>query len=727
MVLTWLLLLALLVPVRAQEADGELLANAGFNEDADADGLPDAWNASLDKVAWHEKAYMGKDYELVSKPGTYVMATQPIRLEPGEKYTLSFRARGEQGGIGGALIVHGPEKPTREMPILWNVNLTEDFEEYVGTFVAPNPVAVLYIYNIAKDKGTVAYDSVSLRKGDPDHTIIGQISLRPVDQPVEPALDTPHIPWATPTPEGPVKAFATIRTFRCEREFLDLCQCVDMDYDLIHTGYEGDQCVSETGRRATKRLQESYYETYVIPSRISGRLLEDIKGRVQAGAGLVIVEGFGQAGKLMDVQALQEAPAEHYVRAGVPWDMMPEKVLSSVQVGELGKGRVVRLQFPLDRSRVWGILPYDTTLAPYQTRQFEYWHWWTSVLSRAILWSAHREGQTKLAVVQTTPDAIALSTTDAPQGATARYMVRSARELRFDAPPLRTEMLQAPVRADESLRIEIPDTMPGGPVIADVMLLDAGGSVLDFGSFTTDRPQKARIVEVAADKQACAPGETPQVSLKLTADGEVAATIECKVIDPFGRVVWQEQTTQSLPAGESSVTFTPDLSKALRTHCKVFARVLWDGAEQDSRWCGLLIPSIGEAQCEEDFTVAPWGSGMTPPVQQVEFMTRTEELGLNAEFATTPYVAVEHGMPVGGYIGGAGIFSPGKRTAEGVRPKCLSDPAVIEEYKASARKQAALQQPYGLYAVGITDEGSLTHRHQRDEVCFSPHCLAAYR
>ncbi len=723
----WVLPFLLFAPLQAQEADGELLKNPGFNEDADGDELPDGWSTSHDRIVWREKVYMGKDYEILSAPGAYVLATQSVRLIPGEKYTISFRARGEETGIAGALIVHGEERPTREMPILWNVALTEQFEEYVATFVAPNPVAVLYIYNLARDKGRVAYDHVSLRQGDPDHAIIGQLSFRPIDRPLQPPLQTPHIDWATPTAGGPVKAFSTIRTFRCQREFLDLCQCIDLDYDLIHTGYDGDECTSETGRRAMERLKESAYETYIIPSRVGGQLLEDIKKRVEAGAGLVIVEGFGQAGKFLDPGDLQEAAEDHYLRRGVPWDIMPEKILRSVQVGQLGQGRVVRLLFPLDVARAWGILPYESNLESYKSRQFEYWHYWTSLLSRAILWSARREGQARLSLAEAGPSSFEVAAADAPEGARLRYMVRSGREIRFDGALLRTGMQQIALDGQGAASLPIPQELPAGTVIADVMLQDAAGDVLDWGSFVSSSPQRVQIAAVTADKEAYLPGEPAVVEVRLTAEAAVPATVRCRAIDPFGRVIWQEEQSREVAAGETVLGFSADLSGALRTHLKAFVSVLCDGEEQDSRWCTLLRPDVGEAAAAADFLVAPWGSGMTPPIQHAQFMARTVELGLNAEFATTPYVATEFGLPIAGYIGGAGAFREDNYTADGVRSRCLSDPAVVEHYTTQAREQAATQKPFGLYAVGITDEGFLTSRHKRHEVCFSPPCQEAYR
>ena len=113
--------LVLLLALGAEATDGELLKNPGFNEDADSNGKPDAWSISPDAALWREKAYLSKDYEIVSRPGAYVLATQPVRLKPGQRYTLILTLKGEAGGMGGALLLWGQERPTREMPIAWNI------------------------------------------------------------------------------------------------------------------------------------------------------------------------------------------------------------------------------------------------------------------------------------------------------------------------------------------------------------------------------------------------------------------------------------------------------------------------------------------------------------------------------------------------------------------------------------------------------------------------------
>ena len=718
------LLLATCTPALAGE---EILNNPGFNDDADGNGLPDHWSTTQDRVLWREKVFMGKDYEVVSKLPAYVLATQDVTLEKGREYTITLRCKGEDGGLVGALIMHGETKPVREMPIIWRAEPATEYEEIVRSFVAPNPVARLYLYNVAKTEGTVYYDHVSLREGPPDRAIITQLRFSEIDRPLTPPPEHRHIDWASPLAGGPVKTFASIRNFRCMRQFIELAERLDLDYDLVHTGYTGGEAASVTGRRAMQRMKDGFYEVYLVPSRMSDMMVKSIKERVEAGAGLFLVEGFGRASRFVDLKTLEEVGDDHYLRAGVPWDLMPEKILQSVQVGRLGKGRVVRMVFPLDSSRVWGLMPSENSREAWTSRQFEYWEWWESLLAKGVLWAAGREGEARLEQIESDAQAIRLRAANAPAGSKARVIVRSGREIRFDGPLLRTDARVVAPGDDGTIDVTVPEHLPAGPVIADVVLVDAQGNALTWGSFATTKPQAAKVVELAAGSDTVEPNETFGLSVKIEAARACTASIEAKLIDAFGRVVDVTTQEEQLGAGARDAALTLAMRRPLCVHHKAFVRVLVEGIEQDSRWIAVLCPSVGPARAMQDFTAMPWGPGMSHPLVESYYAQRVRQLGLNGEFGTAPYAVGEHGFPGGGYVGGMGAYRETEYSPTGVRRRCLSDPKIIEQVRTSAAEAAEKHKPFGLFAVGITDEAFLSSRHKRHEVCFGPHCQARYR
>ncbi len=711
----------------ADQTREELVRNPGFDEDANGDELPDGWSVLRDRVLWREKVYLSRDYELVSKPQAYVLATQDLHLKPGARYTLTLTMKGDGGAMGGALLLHGPQKPTREMPLMWRVKPSQEYEKYVGTFTAPEGATRLYLYNTARE-GTIYYDRVSIYEGEPSDAVIGPVNWRPLDQPIGEPLATPHIDWASPLPQGPIKTFITLRAYRCLRDVIELGQRIDLDYDLVETGYEGQDCLSETNRRAMKRMDANEYQVYLVPSRIPPALVKSIRQRVEAGAGLVVVEGFGQASKFTDLKTLQTVDDEHFLRSGIPWQRMPEKILSAVQIGRLGEGRVVRLVFPSDVGRVWGLLPSENSMDAYKARQFEYWEWWHSLLAKALVWAAGREGDVRLQAVAADARRIELAASGAPAGARAQVVVRSAREIRFDGPLLRREPQDISLQADGRLTVPLGEKLPAGPVLADVTLRDAQGKVLAWGSFVAEIPQAARIVELKTDQETYRPDS--QIGLRVRLTGEKACNIDVamKLIDAFGRVVAARVEHVQVGPGEQAWSGSLPIGKPLCVHHRAEVRLLAAGHEQDRAWTDVLVSEIGPQRAADDFLATTWSPGMTHPVILAQYTALERAVGLNSQFGSSLYAMSEHGTPCAGYIGGTGgAFRCEKYSGTGIRPRCLSDAKVVEAFTTAAEESARNQRTFGPFAVGIADEAFLASRHRRDEMCFCAHCEARYR
>jgi hypothetical protein len=709
------------------DTDGELLRNPGFNEEAGKRGTPAAWSVNPAAAGWREKVYLSRDYEIFSRSGAYVLATQRLQLKPGQLYTLTVTLKGQDGALGGALLLHGPEKPTREMPILWRVEPTADYERYVGSFVAPNPVAALYLYNVAR-KGTIAYDHVSLREGPPDRPYISTLTLTPIDRPVGDAPRGTGICWASPLAGGPIKTLVAIRTFLRSGDMVDLAQRLELDYDLVHTGYAGDEAVSETGRRAMRRLDASAYEVYVVANRASDVLLKTIRQRVEAGAGLVVVEGFAQGTKFAPRQEWHAVDSTHVLRAGIPWELMPEQILAAIETAHIGRGRAVRLVFPKDKARVWGLLPSENSMDAYKTRQFEYWEWWHSLLARSIVWAARRESNARLRLLRTTPTSITLGADGPPPDARLRVALRSAREIRFDGPRLRWPPQTISLAADGTASVAIPADMPTGTLLADAVLLDAHGATVTWGSLAAEIPQRVAISQLHMDRDGYGTGDVASLSLTLTAKQPVQAAVEARLVDAFGRVVSKVERTERLGPAPRALTLGLVCRQPLCVLHRGVVRVRVAGREQDSAWVDVLVPEMGPATAAADFVATTWSPGMTHPALLAQFAARVRALGFNSQFASNLYATSEHGLPVGGYMAPpAGVFRQEKPSPGGIRPQCLSNPVVVQKYTHSAREAAERQRPYGMYAVGITDEAFLTSRHQRDEVCFCPLCQARFR
>ncbi|NLF17166.1 MAG: hypothetical protein GX595_07900, partial [Lentisphaerae bacterium] len=712
----------------AAPAEGGLLRNPGFDLDADGDGLPDGWSTAANKVRRQEVTYLSGNYEIVSQPNQYVLATQAVELVPGATYTLSLRCRSAGGGLAGVLLLHGDPQPRREMPLLWNLDAPPEYGEYARTFTAPSQRAAIYLYNLARTRGTVAYDRVTLREDGPDRLLISPLTFAPIDRPEGDPPETAHLDWGTPLAGGPLRTCVLLRNLRCLRQVVELGQRLDLDEDVVDTGFDGTLCTSETGHRATRRWDESFYEVFLVASRVKGILAATLRQRVEAGAGLVILEGFGRAADLDLGEGWTTVDDGHALRQGIPWELLPERdLLKAVQTRELGRGRVVRLLFDNTAGRVWGVIPSAVPPEAYRHRQCEYWEWWYALVARSLTWAAQRPLPAALQARPAADNRVAFTIAGAPAGSRAAVVLRSARELRFDGPPHRWGPLEARPDDRGEVTLELPAAMPAGPAIADVRVLGPDGAVLTWGSLAIDRPQSARLLNLTLERAAFAPGDTVRLAAAIAADRPGPARLETSLIDAWGRVVARTAADTALAAGESRLDLALDLRQPLTVHHKAMVRIFQDGLEQDSRWLPLQVPAVGPAMAAEDFMVMPWSPGMTHPAEAAAYSERLREIGLNAEFAASPALMGERAMPGGGYVGGLGMFRETRWLADGVRTQCLSDPAVRAEIRQKTRDAALAQKDHGLVALGIADEAFLASRHQRCEVCFSPHCQSRYR
>jgi len=219
--------------------------------------------------------------------------------------------------------------------------------------------------------------------------------------------------WGTPLAGGPLRALFSIYVYRTVREVVELAQRMELDYDVIEGGYRGDSLSSPDGRRIMRRMDEGAYEVYVIASRLDARLEEEIRAKVEAGAGLVVISGFGRLGNYCELDELEPVAPDHYLMRDLPWEYMPAHILNEVRVGQIGAGRVVWLNFPTDVSRVWGLMPVENDHAAWMSREMRWWEYWFGFIGRAIYYAARGESGIELS-----RDEDGLHVTGAPPGAT---------------------------------------------------------------------------------------------------------------------------------------------------------------------------------------------------------------------------------------------------------------------------------------------------------------------
>lgn len=711
----------LLIPMMAAPAvaypiEGQLLTNPGFDLDEDGDGIPDGWSTSGERATLQEIVFMGGNNALVSVGDTYVLATQDVTLEPDETYTISFSARGSGGGTAGVLLLHGEDRPVREMPLIWRSPVDEEYTEVGRTFKAPNAVARLYIYNTAR-KGEVAFDWVSLTKGEATRSYVNTVTFGERDMPdTDPVVREGMMPWGNPLSGGPLRAMISIYVFNTMRDTVELGQRLEMDADVMQGGYVGDLLYSLNGGRIMRTMDEDGYEVYVIASRLDERFEGEVREKVEAGAGLVVVSGFGRLGNYCAKEELEVVGADHPLMRDMPWEFMPAEILSEVRVGQIGEGRVVWLSFPNDVARVWGLLPVQLGHNDWMTREMRYWEHWYGFMARAARYAAR--GDSGISLVR---EGEAIRVIGAPAAATVEVTPRHTRELRWGEAdlswPTQSFAAGAPITP------VVAEQPPDGPMIFDVVVRDADGGALYWGS-VADEAQPGPITELALDREWYEPGGMVRVTV-TAAEQPAASVLQAGMVDAWGRTI-AEATAPA--ATETVLELAPAAEQVLTAGHKLFVKLLaQDGHEVDSAWTDVYFPAVANEAPQQDWHVSTWGDGMTTPYTSEQYSRMLLELGFNGKFGSFPYGTTEYPLISGLHSRAGRVFTGSAKIEDGVRTPCLSNPEIVAQYTTEAPEEITQYRQLGPFALNLCDEATLSNRHTRREVCFSEWCQSRYR
>ncbi len=713
----WTALLLPLLAIQAMAQPGrEMLVNGGFDLDEDHNGLPDGWSTSGQQALYRETMPHSRDFELVSRPGAYVLATQDVRLVPGETYTLVIEVKGTPDALAGAIILHGPARPTHEMGLIWSQAVKPDYQVFFRVFQAPNPACRLYLYNVAR-KGEVVYRRVSLRQGRPEQPLVRQLSFGPNDEPDEPARTTAHTPFARPLSGGPLKTLAIMRHFRSAREVVELAQRVELDWDLLVV--DADDAASPTAQQAQRRLDQDEYDLYLVACPVPKPYAERIRKAVAGGRGLVVLDTNGRGAGLCDPAGLVAAGGAHWLLRDLPWSLLEPAYQPAVRYGPVGQGRAVLATWPAGQITIHGLLPTLRSLADWRHRGFRYWEYPSAFLARALAWAARRDQPTALAV-SANETGLLLSPQNLPAGSRLEVNWRSARQIRFD----RSDLTWPPAAPGAGGVVAYPPDLPGGPGMADVRVLAADGRVVYWAGLPFERPREGALADLALSAEVVEPGAGVTVSARSTAT--TATTVTAALVDARGRVYARSRADV---APQASFRLALSVARTLTAGNKLCVRLARaDGRELDSAWRDVWVPALNRARAWTDFHVTAWGDGSVNPPISHTYNQMSRELGLNGKFEGFTYGTVEDGLFPSGTAHLPGLFPGSKPRPDRTRGDgCLSDPAFLARTDAAFAKRLTDVGPLGMSAWALGDEIELTSRHDVDEVDFAPASLAAFR
>ena len=518
---------------------------------------------------------------------------------------------------------------------------------------------------------------------EPNVELVGRVGERfedkiaakgtgPEDRHPSDAIVTPHVEWAKPLAGGPLRALI-VNDALTGREAVELAQRLDLEYDapFISTAYSIGRGTQMFGAEVSVEwaldnlrglLEENTYDVILMGGLPCDLYPEDVVAmildQVRAGAGLVWVNPNRCSDTLWNVlpvgemeggsrpEYAWEAVADHYITAGIPWEALPPTEMSRYNDAD-GAEVLVRADRyplvatkPLDDGRIvtlgyntsWqGPGAYSTGVTPwiqFAPVRFAYWEYYHALLAKSMIWAAGRAPEAAITSIAVEADegTVHLALAGDPGQLTAD--TRLTDEFGDEIAQWTWEVTSA-----ESAQ-EMPPWMPrGGRYLVDIILRDADGAIVDFGSTTFTITPRVEVTALTVPDEIYRGGATVEATATLEAIEPAPAEVEliASLSDSNGRLIAQT-TQQAAPSGEATLAL--ELPEPLTTLATLRVDVRADGAVLDAAEADVLtMPEAWYERTWEPWLDIMWGgpAGAYSREYLAKWETqRVKELGVDA-------------------------------------------------------------------------------------------------
>lgn len=586
---------------------------------------------------------------------------------------------------------------------------------------------------------------------------------------LRPDVVTQHTPWARPYAGRPLK-LVVIAPRWTQRATLELQQRFDFDAVAVMTEFStswGDTKASHytwdpytTAELLTERALAAlrahrrpdvivigHMDCTVIPEAVEQALLDT----VGAGAGLAILNPLALSQRLRErFESCSTTPPDGVTAVvdGIPAQAMPpiepQSPRQLIDKGlyfrdQPGSGRIVvadyaeRLQttpvVDLGSDGVNWCAPEinaNCYLSPPDVYRDErvrdiHYDYYCSLTGRCILWAARALPDTRLSgwhdlvdTVDTSNSGIVLGTLQVccrdtcPDRVVAQLAIR-----RLDSEVVHSAAVEIP--SDGHVAITAPP-LPTGGFYADVILRDAKGRTLDWGTHFFESASGVEINAIKMEHKSYALDQTVPAIIELNGDLD-RAELRAEIVDTHGRLLWQD----SSPAREHTA-FAADVSQALTIQCRLRTTVRRAGRLLATRTHRILVR---QPLLEPDrFAYGAWASA------NYSFVRRHAAAVLADQGVTTGIFGGEMDEWAALNIRPSPYttrYYPDNLDAGGlmVRDPCLTDPDFLRQETARLKQQAEKYRHYSPTAYSLGDDQAMMLTYQ--DACVSPTCLAAFR
>ena len=568
-------------------------------------------------------------------------------------------------------------------------------------------------------------------------------------------VETPHIPWARPLPGGPIRTLFIVPAAGT-RDAVELAQRLEMQVNawitrqparLEGTWSYGRQLAGSTTQERLADLRDKLtrkYDLFVVGNvkwdMIPIEQRADIYEQVSDGAGLLFVMQRGSDTEYRN--RLRQRPLDDggYILRGVPLGLLEGKHARPETDGRevplaatytLGAGRAVEISWPAaDFDKV--IEPSLAPAARMSEERMAVQEYYYSVLARAALWAARRDGRTALGgwpeeALQIEQDAgpqscrLTLSDAAGVTGTTlsTRFRDRWGRLAAQEARALEMG------RGNGEFSLDIPQ-LPVGRHMVDC-IVRANGASIDWGTVVLEVTGPVRLKDVGIE-WIFDVGDRVGVSAQLAGDTSKADVFRVELVDEKGRVT--ARADSAIEAGEGNLLAEIPIECWTGPALTVRLSALDDGTARDCLERKIYVRPPDQT---DDFHFLMWinwgGLGVGYPAYAGDHVLKS--YGFNVYY---PPMRVGSAREVHGYSrplmhNGLLVVPHALRDvdtrAESIRESCLTSAEFVQKRREYLDMVGKAGAPYGYVWWSMGDESGLVDGEY--DVCWSPTCLAFFR
>ena len=700
--------------------------------------------------------------------GNPMLFTPSVDVNAADQKAVSFRMRLGQGiPSKGCLLFITDTQPqyTDEALVLFDCASDGQFHDYevdmsedplwTGTVLQLRFQPFYVGWPIPEEQRIVELDRFAILSWE---SFAGEIDRSPFGLLTRDVV-TPHIPWAVPYAQGPVKVLAIPK----HREIVELAQRLSLDYttwskfeagdagaggyaglnDLYHGPYARGLTASYA--ELTTKLATDHDCILIGPQRwgrtfdwpsLPESLKESMLEKVALGAGLIYVRPLAETRSDLESRMDQPMDSPANLAAGVPFEgltVLDQDMQGNewLQCFALGAGRVAIVDYPSESFGHWesersfrrGMSSPFTPDVQYDYRAKPlYYEYYQSLLAKLVLWASNREGPvalTSLGFENGSLQAV-IRNTGAAREVNLKIVVRDADDTEEFVHTGTLGLAAGDVPFAQPI-----DSLKSGGHFGDVWVRE-GGQTLAWGSTYFQTESDINITAITTDKSSYRNGDTVQGHLVLDGMPPTGVTARLTLTDSLGRVLRRDD----MAADADDIPFAVPLAGAeVCLHMLQAALV-----REDNVLCAETVDVILREEPElDDFKFQFWTPSANNDMPSRYLLSDLHRRGLDVGFLGYLYAqgaeqlrpllrnTVAANLDAALFAFSLSVWNAGSDPTATVSPRCLTRPAYREGIFTVLQQHAATAKDFTTYGYGLGDEAGICGHGQ--DFCFSPTCL----